>query len=72
MDEHQERPETGGPRARTSGRTRLIWILLAGALVPAPIAKYLVPSLLVPMLVLSGIMIAAGVALILTHSPTDQ
>ena len=69
MEDTQDRPEAGERPAST--RSRAIWILLGGSFGPALLAKYLVPSLMIPMLVLSGVMIAAGVALILWRTPTD-
>jgi hypothetical protein len=72
MEDTQDRPEAGARPASTSTRSRMIWILLGGSFGPVLVAKYLVPSLMAPMLVLSGVMIAAGVALILRGTPTDQ
>lgn len=72
MQEQQEAPGSAERATPVSTRIRLTWILLAGSFAPVLVAKYLIPSLMVPMLVLSGVMIVGGVLLILTHSPTDQ
>lgn len=53
-------------------RARLIWFLLGGSFIPALVAKYLMPSLMAPMLILSCVMVGVGVALILLGSSTDQ
>ena len=71
MEETQDRSGTGERSVAVRGRTRLIWILLGGVFAPVVAAKYVVPSLMVPLLVLSGIMIAVAVGLILKSSPSE-
>jgi hypothetical protein len=71
MEETQDRSGSGEPSDATRGRTRLIWILLVGSFAPVLAAKYVVPSLTTPLLVLSGIMIALAVGLILKSTPTE-
>ena len=72
MEEAQDRSGSGQPSAATRGRTRLIWILLVGSFGPVVAAKYVVPSLLVPLLVMSAVMIAVGVGLILRDEPGNK
>jgi hypothetical protein len=72
MEEAQDRSGSGQPSAATRGRTRLIWILLVGSFGPVLAAKYVVPSLLVPLLVMSAVMIAVGVGLILRDEPGNK
>jgi hypothetical protein len=72
MEEAQDRSGSGQPSAATRGRTRLIWILLVGSFGPVLAAKYVVPSLLVPLLMMSAVMIAVGVGLILRDEPGNK
>jgi hypothetical protein len=71
MEETQDRSGSGERGVAIRGRTRLIWILLGGSFGPVLAAKYVVPSLTTPLLVLSGIMIALAVGLILKSTPTE-